>query len=152
MSRNEVLEHALAYTSLGWFVLPLTPKDKTPFTRLAPRGFKSASNDPRQALEWFGKRPHLNIGIACAMSGLVVFDVDFRNGGTIEDLNSTLIVKTGNGFHYYYEHTEGFKYPGKLRNGVDIKFNGYVVAAPSIHPSGAKYERFSELLPQRFAS
>jgi hypothetical protein len=152
MSRNEVLEHALAYSALGWFVLPLTPKDKTPFTRLAPRGFRSASDDPKQIVSWFAKRPDLNIGIACAMSGLVVYDIDFRNGGSIDGLDPTLIVQTGNGFHYYYQANAGFTYPGKLRNGIDIKWNGYVVAAPSIHPSGYKYQRVSDLMPQKLSA
>jgi len=30
-------------------------------------------------------------------------------------------------------------FPGKWREGVDIKWNGYVVAAPSKHPSGSYY-------------
>lgn len=149
---NEILEHALAYTSLGWFVLPLNPGDKTPYTRFAPRGFRSASDNPKQAVAWFAKRPDLNIGIACAMSGLVVYDVDFRNGGSEEGLTSTLTIKTGNGFHFYYEARSDFAYPGKHRQGVDIKWNGYVVAAPSLHPSGVKYTRINDLLPQRMAS
>ncbi len=136
---NKMLEYALSYIAEGWYILPLNPKGKEPFSQYARNGFKSATNNPDLAIQWWSAHPHLNIGIACAMSGLVVYDVDERNGGTIEGLSPTLTIRTGNGFHFYYEAKADAKYPGKLRQGVDIKFNGYVVAPPSIHPSGHIY-------------
>jgi len=32
-------------------------------------------------------------------------------------------------------------------NGVDVKWNGYVAAAPSIHPSGAIYTVINDMQP-----
>ncbi len=150
--RNHLLEHALSYSALGWYVLPLRERGKEPFSKLAPQGFKSATTDPDKITEWWDAYPNLNVGIACAMSGLVVYDVDERNGGTMDGLATTLTIRTGDGFHLYYEAQDGIHYPGKLRQGVDIKFNGYVVAPPSIHPSGQIYRVVSADLQRRAAA
>ena len=83
---------------------------------------------------------NINIGIACQTSGLVVFDIDFRNGGEVlPEFTPTYTVQTGDGFHLYYKANATDQYRGKLIDGIDIKFKGYVAAAPSIHPSGARY-------------
>ena len=134
-------EIAKAYAERGWFVLPCYPQQKVPFFPIAKHGYKSASNKPKTVAKWFEKSPLLNIGIACAPSGIVVLDVDFRNGGNIEGLNlDTFTVATGDGIHLYYRAPKGATFPGKLRDGVDIKFNGYVVTAGSMHENGKFYE------------
>ena len=141
-------EIAISYAERGWFVLPIFARDKRPYFDLAPHGYKSASNDVATVEKWFTNNPHLNIGIACAISGLVVMDVDFRNGGTNEGLESqTFTVATGDGLHYYYSAPVGSTFPGKLRDGVDIKYNGYVVAGGSTHPNGKFYEVICDLQP-----
>jgi len=141
-------EMAVSYAMRGWFVLPVYPNDKRPFFPLAPNGYKSASNDVATVEKWFASNPHLNIGIACAPSGLVVMDVDFRNGGTNQGLESqTFTVATGDGLHYYYSAPVGSHFAGKLRDGVDIKYNGYVVAGGSTHPNGKFYEVICDLEP-----
>jgi hypothetical protein len=134
-------EIAKAYAERGWFVLPCYPQQKVPFFPIAKNGYKSASNKPKTVAKWFEKSPLLNIGIACAPSGIVVLDVDYRNGGNIEGLNlDTFTVATGDGIHLYYRAPKGSTFPGKLRDGVDIKFNGYVVTAGSMHENGKFYE------------
>ena len=143
------LEHALSYIAEGWYVLPLKKRDKVPYFPFAPHGYKSATNDTDVAIRWWKAEPDLNIGIACAMSGLVVFDVDERSGGTPQGFAPTLTVRTGNGFHFYYEAKDDATFPGKYRQGVDIKHNGYVVAPPSIHPSGEVYRVVSPTVKRR---
>jgi hypothetical protein len=39
----------------------------------------------------------------------------------------------------YYTADKADIYRGKLADGIDIKWKGYVAAPPSIHPSGARY-------------
>ena len=41
--------------------------------------------------------------------------------------------------HLYYRANDGDVFRGKLIDGIDIKWRGYVATAPSIHPSGARY-------------
>jgi hypothetical protein len=40
--------------------------------------------------------------------------------------------------HYYFRHTAD-DYPHDLSRGVDVKYRGYVVAPPSVHPNGGRY-------------
>lgn len=141
-------EIATAFAERGWYVLPISPNQKTPFFPIAKQGYKSASNHPETVAQWFQGSQKLNIGIACAPSNLVVFDVDFRNGGTTDGLElDTFTVQTGDGLHLYYQTTTEVSFPGKLRQGVDIKFNGYVVTAGSKHQNGKFYEIVKDIQP-----
>ena len=98
---------------------------------------------------WWNDRGS-NVGIATgAASGVLVLDVDPKNGG--EESIDALLLKHGridtlqsitgsDGKHLYFTH------PGKpVKNGValmpglDIR-GGLVVAPPSIHVSGRQYE------------
>jgi hypothetical protein len=93
-----------------------------------------------------------NIGIVTgSTSNLVVIDVDEGGEETLAQLQqengalpSTAEVRTKRGRHLYFKH------PGiKIRNdvkkrlgpGLDVRGDGgFVVAAPSLHVSGARYE------------
>lgn len=135
-SRNTALE----YAERGWAVLPLLPRKKDPHFDLAQRAYLSATTDQKLINFWFDYDEKINIGIACYQSGLVVFDIDYRNGGELlPEFEPTYTVQTGDGFHLYYKADKSDIYKGKLMDGIDIKFKGYVAAAPSIHPSGARY-------------
>ncbi len=93
--------------------------------------------------------PESGWAVSCAASGLLVVDVDPRNGGleTIERLQAehgpfpeTLAALTGGmGVHLYFRKPEGDKFRKTLGPGVDIKCQGYVVLPPSPHASGMKY-------------
>jgi hypothetical protein len=139
---------AIAFAEKGWHILPVAPYQKTPFFPIAKNGYKSATTDIAEIEKWFTRAPMLNIGIACAPSNLVVFDIDFRNGGTTEGLNlDTFTVATGDGLHLYYTAPQDAKFKGKLREGVDIKHNGYVVGAGSLHESGKFYQVVKDIQP-----
>ena len=130
----------------GWSVLPLQAKSKIPATRLVPKGYLSASSDPAKIERWFADES-LNLGVACIQSGLVVIDID--NGEMIPEATETYTVKTERGFHLYYLAKEGVTYASKLREGVDVKHKGYVVAPPSVHPSGSMYQLLNDMEPQQ---
>ena len=97
---------------------------------------------------WFNLNPDANIGIVTGrVSNLVVFDFDSASaleyaqetGGLPE---STVVVKTGKGFHFYMRHPD-FDVASHVNTdlGLDIRAEGgYVVAHPSVHGSGKKYE------------
>ena len=143
---------AVSYSEHGWAVFPLHTavdgvcdcRKKCSSPGKHPRtmaGFKDASTDYEKVSEWWSIWPQANIGIATgAVSGIVVVDVDPRNGG-LETASGIFLPKTaqvltqGGGFHLYY------KYPGprklKLGAGIDYKGDGgYVVAPPSVGPLG----------------
>jgi hypothetical protein len=133
-------EMALEYADRGWAVMPLLPNKKDPHFDLCRRAYLSATTDHKLINFWFDYDSNINIGIACSTSGLVVFDIDYRNGGELlKEFEPTYTVKTGDGLHLYYATSPAAVYRGKLADGIDIKYKGYVAAAPSIHPSGARY-------------
>lgn len=118
-----------------WAVFPCRPQGKEPWGKYAPHGHNSASANPEI---WADVPSDANWGINCAKSGLVVVDID---SGEIPDyLPATYTVKTGRGWHLYYQAIEGATYRGTLGEGIDVKHNGYVIAAGSRHPDGHLYE------------
>ena len=142
-SKN-LMHWALFYaTKLGWHVFPVRPRGKEPLT---PHGFKDATTDPQRIKFWWRKWPNANIGIACAPSGLAVLDCDPRHGGeetlaACRPLPLTPQVKTGGGgLHFYFRLPPGVTVANKtIGPGLELKVNGYVVAPPSVHPSGERY-------------
>jgi len=76
------------------------------------------------------------------MGGLYVLDLDGKTPSTFGHLPMTAIVKTGrpNGWHYYFTHSRELKTFSFGRIGSLQGAGSYVVAAGSIHPSGAVYE------------
>lgn len=94
-------------------------------------------------------------GYGVLVRGLLVIDVDARNGGVISYAqlendfpsvaNAGLIVKTGSGNgskHLYYKVPEDIAliqhHPDY--DGIDFKSSGFVVGPSSLHVSGNKYE------------
>ena len=135
------------YAERGWLVFPLAPHSKQPNPRYAPSGYKSATTDHALIDSWPDGG---NIGIACAPSGLIIIDVDYRNGPDLALVNSlpaTHAVGTADGFHLYYRTEQLGPVRGKLGDGIDIKYNGYVVAPPSIHPDGIAYREMDSMEP-----
>lgn len=131
--KNQILNAALVYAERGAKVLPCKP-DKSP---AIDGGFCSASGDAAQIRGWFSDvGPQL--AIACEPSGLVVIDVDDVAAFNLYlhamglALPETYTVRSpSGGLHYYFKVAPGASYPGKLCPGVDIKWNGYVMAPPS---------------------
>jgi Bifunctional DNA primase/polymerase, N-terminal len=142
----KVLDAAFAYSGLGFAVLPLLPCEKRPHTRLieATRGSSSwkvlgerpASDDEIRV--WYRRDPKANLGIITgrASGGLVVADFDDRRP---ERLIDTPTVQTGRGLHVYLRSREQIR--SRMGNGLELKAEGgYVVAPPSVHPSGQRYQ------------
>lgn len=137
------IEAADLYVSLGFQVFPLGHGSKLPAIK-GGKGFKDASDDPKKIDAWARAYPKCNIAIATGEpSGIVVIDVDPRNGGfgSISKLAGAgnlfppcPTAKTGNnGRHMYFRLPEGLKSSkDRLGPGIDVKSTGgYVVAAPS---------------------
>lgn len=110
-------------------------------------------------LRWWGQWPAANIGVACGrQSGIVVLDVDPRNGG-LESINALVaehgtlpwgpIAKTGGGGqHYYYRYPQQTITNHHPLPGIDIQSDGQqVVVAPSVHSTGVSYEWYDEAGP-----
>ncbi len=108
----------------------------------------NATMDASVITGWFKRERNLNIGVVAGVeSGLVILDVDPKNGGDESlkefDIPETLQVITGSGgAHYYFKHPGGDvrNSAGTIADGLDVRgHHGYVVAPPSIHPCGKEY-------------
>ncbi len=144
------LDAVLRYIRLGWPVLPVRAGTKKPWTH---RWSETASTDSGIVRAWWQQWPNANIGILTGEdSAFVVLDIDPDKGGdgslyklikqhgalppSVESLTG------GGGRHILFKHPGG-RIPnsaGKLGAGLDILGDGgFVVAPPSLHPSGHRY-------------
>ena len=143
-----LIDAALSWLDRGFAVFPLKPRGKVPLGSLAPQGFLDATRDPAVIRDWWQRAPKANIGIVTG-GGRFVIDLDdsdavswFANAsGRHGGAPKTLTTRTSRGFHVFFAC--GVEVPnsaGRLAPGADIRGDGgYVVAAPSIHPSGHVY-------------
>ena len=151
MAETTMLDAALSYARLGLAVFPLVEGAKNPATA---KGFKNASTDEKAIRSWWGKNPNYNIGIACGNGTLVIdLDVDEAKGedGTAtlrkwEEENGVLpetatAVTGRGGLHMLYRIDGEARCSANPKLGVDVRGDGgYIVAPPSIHPNGTRYE------------
>lgn len=162
-TRPDMIKAALWYAEHGFPVFPVhSPLDgrcscgrsdcqhpgKHPRT---PHGFKDASPDPARIIEWWGNWPRANIGMPTgAGTGLLVVDIDPQHGGE-ESLNllfskygrfpDTAEQITGGGGRHFVFRYPAIAVPKTLAPGIDLKGEGgYIVVAPSVHPSGNAYQ------------
>lgn len=151
---SSFLAEALSCAARNWAIFPIVPGGKQPLGKLAPNGLKNATCDPAIIDAWWTKEPQANVAIATgAISGLVVLDVDAKSGGdeTLADLEllhgklpQTVEVLTGGGGRHVYFRWPGRQIPnsaGRIGTGLDVRGDGgYVVAPPSLHQSGQRYQ------------
>ncbi len=143
MEKPETIEeYANYYLNQGFSIIPLKIEDKTPLIQWAP--YQSTIITKNEFLEYINKGP-VNIGVVCGnISRLIVVDIDGEPNGSLREWSyTTKTVKTDRGYHYYFRTTnppQGFTTEIEGVH-VDIKAEGgYVVAPPSIHPNGTKYQ------------
>ena len=156
---------ALAYARRGWPVLPLhTPTSRgcscgrgdCPSVGKHPRtrhGALDATTDDALVRHWWTVWPDANLGLRTGASGTGAFvlDVDPRHGGQASlaalerehgPLPPTLRADTGSGGEHVWFALDERKIGNRtaLRPGLDGRGeSGYVVAPPSLHPSGRRY-------------
>lgn len=124
------------------------------------RGVTGASHDMRRVERWWHMWPDANIGMPMGGNGLAAVDIDPAHGGgdTIAvldaycldrgiDPRATRLIRTGSGGEHriYWQPPGGIKTGantfGDDAPGVDTRGRGgYLVAPPSLHASGQRYE------------
>lgn len=145
-----LLRTAQALARKGLAVFPCLEKQKQPAT---PRGCLDASKDPHMISHWWGINPAYNIAIATGgISGIFVIDIDVEGADgelglrqlEIEhgELPPTVEAITARGRHLYFRMPDApvRNSASKIAAGIDVRgTGGYVLAPPSIHPSGKRY-------------
>lgn len=158
MSPNSttLLKAALQYAARGWAVFPcreqpgepyrdkqgnlVTPREKTPYTA---KGVHDASSEPDKIRRWWQKWPAALIGVNCGQSGLVVIDLDNKNGKFGSQAFASLGFDNGGALHSQTP-SGGFHlvFAGTGKNstgitGIDVRgTGGYVIAPPSVIMDG----------------
>ena len=120
------LEAALSYARRAIPVFPCEPGGKRPLTH---NGFWDATTDEPRLRTWWRRRPSANVGVPTGKeSGLLVLDVDPREGGTRSRTG-------GGGTHVFFRYPAGEEVrnsAGWLGPGLDVRGEGgYVVVPPS---------------------
>lgn len=161
MTDRTMTQSAKIMAENNLFVLPVNRKTKVPFIQ---GGCKNATTDLDIIRRWFNQDfPQSNVAIATGKNhgGLVVIDIDLDDDRGIDgfdtlrkwehehgQLPETAMVKTGSGgCHYYYRTDKEVHNIQNARDaqnnplGIDVRGEGgYVVAPPSIHANGNRYE------------
>jgi len=136
------LRAAFEYLERGWTPLPLQPRSKValiPWRRLQRHRPEAADLE-----RWWSLWPEANVGVVTgARARLAVVDLDGPQAPSLAEelgLPDAPTVQTGEGLHVYCSIAAPTPSAVGLRPGVDLRADGaYVVAPPSIHPSGAVY-------------
>lgn len=142
---------ALAYSARGWPLFPCQPRRKTTQARLAPKAVHSATADRATVARWWRQEPRANIGLACGPV-FWVLDLD-PDKGAIEALAelelrhgrlpATVTCATGSGgrHHYFAPDPRPLNWANRLGTKLDTRnAGGYVIAPPSVHPNGRRYQ------------
>ena len=139
---------ALGLAGRGFAVFPCQPRGKEPACQ---NGLKDATTNASRINSWWSAYPDLNVAVATgAASGVFVIDIDDDKDGEASlraleaehgALPPTVEVITGSGRHLYFRASGSIgNTAGNLGKGIDTRGEGgYVVAPPSVHPSGRRY-------------
>ena len=144
------INDALSYYPLKWSIIP-TKRDKRPLIPWSKYQKEIPSEDTLK--KWWADYQDANMAVVTGrVSGIVVIDIDGPLGevaykSLFGEIHKTVRQKTGKEGAYHLV----FRYPkdgsGKLGNSarqaeeIDCRGDGgYILIAPSIHPSGRIYE------------
>lgn len=174
---NELSNHdaALRYVDLGWFVVPLwwvrfdeqldqyvcaCPKSGTKDCSPGKHpwngsGLKGSTNTTFMVERWWRQEPRLGVAVDMKRSGLVALDrdgwkdaPDAQSWGFNLDDAAVQLSGSRNGEHYVWRTNQiGDLIPSSGIQGVDTKYDGYIVVAPTLHKSGGRYSWVSDQLP-----
>ena len=151
------LEWATFYAGLGWSVVPVRPAEKLP--AVAWTRFQRERTTAAQLHDWFAVGGY-GIGVITgAVSGMFVLDFDGEAGqelfNKLERQHGTLpttpnALTPGGGIHVIFQHP-GSHIPTRknVLPGLDIRGDGgFIVAHPSMHRLGRRYEWDADAHPE----
>ena len=148
------LQHALHWLDLGIAPIPCFYRDKRP--KFPWRDYQDTLPTRGEVVDWFTHQ-FCNLALITGWQGLTVLDFDnihvyelwrnwaARHAPLVADISYK--VFTARGVHVYVALEE--RLPGAKKLGlVDVKaYGGYVLAPPSVHPSGRPYQAENAVAP-----
>jgi hypothetical protein len=151
--KGKMMKAAIIYFHLGWVPIPLRRRSKKPLVKWKP--YQKEKPTIQQVKKWWTKWPSANIGIITGkLSGIFVIDTDGPEGKRVIEKRGnfppTPKSRSPRGIHYYLKYPSNHKVSNSSdrNHSVDVKSDGsYIVAPPSIHPSGKKYSWIKDRSP-----
>jgi len=147
-----IKDAALEYLEWGLSIIPIISGGKKPLIKWEEYQHRHASES--EVEEWFDKWPDANIALVTGqISKVAAIDLDspdarlWARENLSGDHAPVMWQKTTKGSHLLYRANDTI-IPNAVRiaPGVDIRGEGgYILIAPSFHPSGEKYVLHSEL-------
>ncbi len=142
----DLLTRARRYAALGLCVIPLKFGTKKPDLDSWAE-YQTRRPTEAELMAWFGNGTPRNIGIVLGkISGVVVVESDSPEAEAQCEKHlprPRMMTRTARGLHRYFRRPGKFPLPASISlKGVtvEIKRDGqYVVAPPSVHPSGHVY-------------
>lgn len=137
-AKNELIRAGAEYITQGFSVIPVIGKKPC----VDWKQYQEKSMTVIEFQKLFETCEPTGIAIVTGkVSGIVVVDVDSEEANKKIDLPKTPTVKTSKGFHYYFKYHTKAKTSTGITEKIDIRSDGgYVVAPPSVHETGFKYE------------
>jgi hypothetical protein len=142
---NVFRDAALDYLGMGYHPIPVEPRGKRPLTSWAY--YQDVAPTPEQIHEWWTRWPDANIALVL---GRGTFAVDCDTAEAWDAVKQHIppdapLSKTAKGYHALLAGTV----PDRVgaAPGVDIRGVGYIVASPSVHPTGHVYHWETPLCP-----
>ena len=135
------------YRKLGFCIIPAKYGEKTSLINWKELQYRKPTD--AEIERWFGSGKPVNVAVVCGqVSGnLVVLDFDSEQAyrdffPKHEELErSTLVVRTGRGYHAYFRLDRALPSMKYKDIGFEVHSDGtIVIAPPSMHPSGKPYE------------
>jgi len=141
---DTLLDAALEYIEHGKSIIPIRNGTKKPLIKWEK--YQTEIATPDEVSGWFKLWPDAQIALVTGLiSKSAVIDGDSKIGNRWMKKNlprTSVYQKTPKGYHAIYA-TNGQPVKNKVRisDGVDVRGDGgYILIAPSRHPSGAMYE------------
>jgi hypothetical protein len=152
--------HHIDFWEAGYRVFPLYGKygsdglplpDKEQFKKPRASGYQHSPVWSDEQFDLMEKTDQFDTGYGVLCHGLLVVDIDARNGGIeswdeIKDIvgEAGLEVATGSGGgsrHLYFKAPEGVALVSHVKDlkGIDFKASGFIVGPGSLHASGSRY-------------
>ena len=139
-SLSELGQAALRYAALGLYVFPCAPGEKRPAGGLVASGQLEATTNENKVRDWWAQEPSANVAIFLKPSGLVCVDADlYKPECEWEEMVAGQAIPPtwyqdtpSGGRHYIFNAEAGVMYGGNTYKGIDIKWDGYVLVAPSV--------------------
>ena len=144
------LDAALEYYHRGMAPIPIKYRDKRPLVKWGE--YQDQMPTEAEIRQWFAPN-NRNLALVTGHNGLTVLDFDDAsaymhwlrwcakvNNYARDVARRTFRVRTARGMHIYTRLPSATRTRALRGSGLDIKSQGgYVLAPPSIHPSGAEY-------------